>query len=521
MKVTTLCAGCVAIVIAGVTAVSAGSAQQSDPFKQRPMFRGRLVDGLTGQPMPDVPVGVACRSGDMIGMQGYPMVTDALGEVVLDAGPFTQCQVGQPQLSGYTRDPERRLFDVGPGETVSTVKLWPEGRIEGRLVASPDSKNLVGSQIRLFGPLPRWGPAVPSKTTPADPEGRFAFQAVEMGSYIVRAAGFEAETSWPTVEVRPGASTSVEFAARRLPVFNVSGRIRSADVSVANLNVWLDDGTAPSNSGFPRFAMVTAADGEFRFAEVPKGPYKVRVEAGDRFDPRTPKDKISADAAIVVDRDVTDVVVTIDGGVEIRGAVRYDSPFGGFGGLIGFSSVDRQYGFWLSPEQGKYPNVRAPAGNYLVYLPGQAPRGWQLDSIMLDGLDISEEPFRLTATSPEFVVTYTRRRTEIHGKVRDAGGVEDGAATVIVFSSDPGRWGGTESALIARRVKTILTTQRGSYSIMSLPPGEYFVAAVVTTLSPANQKSLELLRRLAPTATRVRIEYDKPVEQDMVRTELR
>ena len=142
--------------------------------------------------------------------------------------------------------------------------------------------------------------------------------------------------------------------------------------------------------------------------------------------------------------------------------------------------------------------------------------GWFVQSITLDGRDVTDRAVDLQSDATTFVITYTDKPSKVGGIVKDGRGPVD-AAVVIAFPVDPARWTGygTGSRLLRRA-----TTTRGAYTFDHLPPGEYYVIAIDEAQSDEWQdpKRLEVFAR---QATRLTVAAFTPATLDLVIKDVR
>jgi protocatechuate 3,4-dioxygenase beta subunit len=166
---------------------------------------------------------------------------------------------------------------------------------------------------------------------------------------------------------------------------------------------------------------------------------------------------------------------------------------------------------------GQFKTYQLPAGKYLVRASGALP-GWTFKSASLNGRDISDAPFDLGSEDiADVIVTFTDKPTELSGTARDTKG-PDTLATVVLFPSDPASW--LNQGQTPRRLKTARTGTDGSYRFTSLPPGEYLVAAVHSTL-PGEWMDPQFLQKLAALATRITISDREKSARDLESQEVR
>ena len=139
-----------------------------------------------------------------------------------------------------------------------------------------------------------------------------------------------------------------------------------------------------------------------------------------------------------------------------------------------------------------------PGGRYLARL-ANSPAGWMFKSATLDGRDVSEVPFDFQRDMSDLVITFTDRWSGVSGSVQGSGA--DGAS-VVVFPTDAQSW--TNYGSTPRRLKAARVTAQGRFGISSLPPGDYYAAAIPEEQA-ADWRDPKMLEELARVATRISI----------------
>jgi hypothetical protein len=116
----------------------------------------------------------------------------------------------------------------------------------------------------------------------------------------------------------------------------------------------------------------------------------------------------------------------------------------------------------------------AGGGRYIVR--ASAFDGWFVESITLDGKDITERPFDLDGDVTSIVITYTNQPLKVSGGVKDSAGTTAAEAMVVVFPTDRQRW--TDYGKSPRAVASVDVSPTGTYTFSHLVPGQYFIAAI-------------------------------------------
>jgi hypothetical protein len=142
-----------------------------------------------------------------------------------------------------------------------------------------------------------------------------------------------------------------------------------------------------------------------------------------------------------------------------------------------------------------------PPGRYLVSAGGLGT-DWTLKSAMFGGRDIADEPLEIAGEEISGVVlVFTDRQAQLAGTVRNAQNQGDPDADVVVF---PANHQLSKDVVNPRRTRSVRTTRTGSYTLSSLPPGDYYVVAVSSTTT-RDWQDPKFLEAAAPLATRITI----------------
>jgi hypothetical protein len=153
---------------------------------------------------------------------------------------------------------------------------------------------------------------------------------------------------------------------------------------------------------------------------------------------------------------------------------------------------------------GQFQSIGIPGGRYVLRATGFP--GWTLESAMLNGRDISEEPLDADASPGDItglVVTLTDASAGVAGTVRLPSGAVAERATVLVYATDKAHW--VDRGSTPRRLLRASTSTTGNFTLTGLPPGDYLVLATTDAL-PENWSMPEYLAPLSRIATRVSIE---------------
>jgi hypothetical protein len=212
-------------------------------------------------------------------------------------------------------------------------------------------------------------------------------------------------------------------------------------------------------------------------------------------------------------------------------------PLGSIGGLLLFEPGDTQAtadGPAFMTVRAESATGRASAGRLSNALPPNDPErrflfdalvadqyvlrgvapGWMVKSITYDGRDYTHSPFdaSVRSTFSDVRVTFTSAVPVLRGTVRGrlTGASVDSA--VIAYPIESDQW--TNYGLSPSRIRSVLSTDRGSYRIEGLPAGEYYMAVVSRDEADAWQDP-SFFQKMAPRATRVRIGWGEEKTQDL------
>jgi hypothetical protein len=150
-------------------------------------------------------------------------------------------------------------------------------------------------------------------------------------------------------------------------------------------------------------------------------------------------------------------------------------------------------------RNGEFSTI-APGGRYIAHAVENS--GWFVESITLDGKDITGRPFDLQTDATTFVVTYTNRPSKVTGVVKDARGQVASDAMVIVFPTDQQRW--RDYGRSPRFLRSVPMSIKGTYTFDHLPPGDYYVIAI-EGIDGEGWRDPKVLQSLANRAERLTV----------------
>lgn len=283
-------------------------------------------------------------------------------------------------------------------------------------------------------------------------------------------------------EARPvtlgvGAEASdIDFSLLLVRTARVAGRVSNADGSAAtggtvNLSI---EGQA--GRGGPGYGARIDWDGRFTLANVSPGRYMLRARTDDTGVPQF------AAQPLTVSSDIPDLGVvltepgTLSGTISVRAAqsgvppditqIRITAPAVDSAGLGPAPSA-------RPDKDGRFTLENIPAGPH--WIRAQAPRGWILSAVLVDGRDVIDVPINIESgrSVKGLGLQFTDRLTGLSGVVSDQRGSPLTEFTVLAFSTDSDYW-----RVDSRYIATARPDQTGTFQIKGLPPGEYFLTAI-------------------------------------------
>jgi len=189
-------------------------------------------------------------------------------------------------------------------------------------------------------------------------------------------------------------------------------------------------------------------------------------------------------AAVVVDgADVTGLTLQTSAGSSIVGRIRFDSFQNGAAPMFSGVSlspvpVDEDLSTGNRADANIHADgtfeIRGVTGLRRLQLTRQ-PEGWTLGEIRINGVDATDRILSLGSAEQslsDVEVVLTDRVNVLGGSVRDEQGQAAPTAAVIAFSTARDRW-----YPLSRFMRRAATGKEGTFSMVGLPAGTYYVAA--------------------------------------------
>ncbi len=446
---------------------------------------------------------------------------------------------------------------LAAGQTITgvTIKMFPGAAITG-VIRDPSGEPSQRTTVALM----RWrirngervlGTPLVTDTVDTDDRGRYRFFGLAPGEYVVVAmrsgaaaphvlSQFDVDTvlSSKTVGMRP-------IAEEHVPVY-YPGVTRPADAGIVAVSVGEEKSTVDFQLEFAKPARLRIAlssidgsapvAGSVSIATASADAPAQAVYGGGSSQPKTEFDfpSLKPDTylvtAIGVGRLGTKVVevgsgsdqtislvlrppATIAGRVVLEGTGSVRPPTDGFRvgfrGLTGIPQGQQQPMPMPANDQGTFVFTGVVGGRYVIS--GAGPGDWALQSVVVDGRDVTDRVIDVDADAPpkQVVITYTDRWQEISGRLQLANGAPVNDYTVVVIPADPALWPFGMRRILTARPGTNGEFVLGGRGASTLPAGDYLLAAV-TDIESDDLADPAYLAALAPAAIPVAL---KPGER--------
>jgi hypothetical protein len=134
---------------------------------------------------------------------------------------------------------------------------------------------------------------------------------------------------------------------------------------------------------------------------------------------------------------------------------------------------------------------------------------WTIKASTANGRDAFEDPLRVSANEPvDWTVTFTDRPTTLTGALTGAAGRPTTEYYVLVFSANRAHW--TPGS---RRVRMTRPATDGAFTVKGLPPGEYFLGAVLD-LEAGEWNDPSLLEQLVKSSATITVREGETITQN-------
>jgi hypothetical protein len=275
-------------------------------------------------------------------------------------------------------------------------------------------------------------------------------------------------------------ATGIDLTFAVSPTARVTGRaLNAAGDPLSGRVALMVSARSGSVAAEPRVARIDR-EGFFSLTDVPPGDYVLQA-TGERGPGVAPE--FGSEYITVGELDTPAMTVRTTPGATLEGRFvaegRSTLPLRAQ--VLHAAPIDPD----RSPPDGRGPEGLAVHDDGRFYLTGlygpmrltyPAPAGWYVKSVTIGGLDVTDRTFDFGFADDTFSdaeVVLSNAGARISGSVTDAADKRATEFVVVAFSTSRTTW-----FTGSRHLKRAVTGANGSFDIESLPPGEYYVAAL-------------------------------------------
>lgn len=370
-----------------------------------------------------------------------------------------------------------RIFDLPPGEYVIA------GAVRRRLVGNGDAEavSTAAMDARLRALERKSGEVAPT----APSEGRYNWAPVYFpGSSSPQQA---VPVRVKVAEERDG----VDFVVAMTKMATVEGVLIGEAEAVSSAQFFFNAvgmRLQPLLGATPQFSTrIIPAGRVFTYTGVPPGLFSITAHVPGQSGQWARLD------FQVAGQDLADLGMTLQPAVRISGRVVFEGldgpPSGALRGATIRAAPTNGVGQAASGstrignpfiaavpinESGAFEirGVVPDAVAFTVTTPNAA--GWTPRSITINRRDVLDEPLVITGDLADVVVTMTNRPTRLSGRISTPTGEPGASLFIAVFPQDKTLWRPG-----ARRVTSARADTAGRWSVDGLPPGDYFLVALI------------------------------------------
>lgn len=334
----------------------------------------------------------------------------------------------------------------------------------------------------------------------------------------------------------------LDFQLQLVNTATVSGNVMSPDGDTSGVFLTLVNETEQAFGGGTNTARVQQ-DGTFTFTNVAPGQYVLQARGG-RGGGRgggggrrggaigaaaggaagaqpAPPEMLWGQSQITVDgRAVTGISVSLQPGMKVNGRLMFEggaaptdltrvrvalSPSGSGNGVALAQNAPAQL-----DASGHFSIAGVAPGRYTVRVQGQVPT-FTLKSAVTGGRDALDFPLEVKPNEDiaDITMTMTTKTQELNGTLTDGQNQPATDYSVIVFSVEQQYW-----TPQSRRIVSVRPGTDGKFTVRTLPPGDYMMAAV-TDVEPGSWFDPEFLQQLRMAAVRVTLGEGDKKTQDL------
>jgi len=330
-----------------------------------------------------------------------------------------------------------------------------------------------------------------------------------------------------TINVQLGQEATAFFSMVSARMSRISGTIRTSQGNRPSGRMSVSLRSSMGAVGFmTNMSGGVSEDGSFSIGNVPPGDHFIDVRPM-MMGPPLPGAQASASESefasvpiTVSGQDIQGLVITTGVGANISGHVTFDGtsarpqspqplrvfPTSADPSIPGMPFASSQDNGAVDDE-GRF-QLRGINGNVLFRLGAQ---GWNLKSVTLNGVDITDTPYeaRPSTNVSGLEIVLTDRVTTITGTVKNSQGQAVKEYVVVFFPAD-----GRPGLLASRFIRSVRPDQDGRYQMRGLPPGDY-IAAAVESLEQGQEWDPALQEALKPSGRALRLNEGESLTLDL------
>ena len=457
--------------------------------------------------------------------------------------------------------------DVVPGAQIAILRLASQETSSASLAQALVADDI--GQYRAFGLAP--GRYLVAASDRSDPSGGFAVrstaeidrlfreqEAIMANVAVVRSPALrnDVASSAPVERtfaysptyfpgtVLPDAAQIVDVAAESemnnvsvvlapVATSTVTGFVSGSSIPAVDVSVTYEGPQLPGRlAGFASRRLMVNGQQEFSFSGLLPGRYKLLAVSADAANSVAVPQWAAANVE-VQGTDLTGVALQLRPAVSFTGRVSLEAtaprPALDLSALkVHLIAVTQQDTPIVGPRSGPGPRgiglfadvqrdgvFRFPAllpGRYSIEVVGGERGGWWLRSAELQGRDLLDSGLEVAegAEIPKAVLILSQRHTRVEGHMLTVDSRPAAGYSVFAVPADP-----SLRTNNSRRVTWSRVSSDGSYVFSDLPPGDYFLAAVVDVPPPEEWQSPVFLGDLAASGVRVSVTLGGTVRQDL------
>jgi hypothetical protein len=160
---------------------------------------------------------------------------------------------------------------------------------------------------------------------------------------------------------------------------------------------------------------------------------------------------------------------------------------------------------------GRFTITDVLPGAYRLFAGAPGRAGWMLQSAVVSGQDVLDQPLEVKPGQNvrNVVLTFTDQPSELSGAIVNEKGEAALEHTILLFSADEKHW-----SQGSRRIRTIRATPDGRFTFRSLPAGDYRLAAFLDA-EPGSWYDPEFLEQLRSASLPLSIAEGERKIQDL------